>query len=63
MLPLVGIIAGAAAFAGNSASAQAALTGACNTSTLSQPFAAWGDHNTYELAPGGDFENAASGWN
>ena len=62
MLPLAGVIAGVAAFAGTSASAQAALTGACNASMLSQPFAAWGDHNAYELAPGGDFANGASGW-
>ena len=33
---------------------------ACNTSALSQPFAAWGDPASYELAPGGDFETP--GW-
>jgi hypothetical protein len=32
--------------------------GACNTSPLSQPFAPWGDHASYELAPGGDFETS-----
>jgi hypothetical protein len=31
---------------------------ACNTSTLTQPFAPWGDLASYELAPGGDFEKA-----
>jgi hypothetical protein len=30
----------------------------CNTSTLSRPFAPWGDLARYELAPGGDFEKA-----
>lgn len=32
---------------------------ACNTSTLAQPFAPWADLASYELAPRGDFENAA----
>ena len=32
---------------------------ACNTSTLTQPFAPWADLASYELAPRGDFENAA----
>ena len=31
---------------------------ACNTSTLTQPFAPWADLASYELAPRGDFENA-----
>jgi hypothetical protein len=45
-------------------SAQAALvsTGACNSATLSTPFARWGDTNLYELVPGGDFEAAPSSW-
>jgi hypothetical protein len=44
--------------------AQAALirTGACDTSSLSQPFRSWGDANSYKLAPGGDFEGSLSGW-
>lgn len=33
--------------------------GACNTSALTQPFATWGDSVSYELAPGGDFEQAS----
>ena len=53
--------AGAVALSG-AASAQAALSGACNTSPLTKPFAAWGDNNTYELAPGGDFTAGAPGW-
>ena len=32
----------------------------CNDAALSQPFAAWGDLASYEIAPGGDFES--SGW-
>jgi hypothetical protein len=46
------------------ASAQAALlsTGACNESTLSQPFAQWGDSSSYELLPQGDFEGSLSQW-
>jgi hypothetical protein len=45
-------------------SAQAALisTGACNSATLSHPFARWGDQNSYELVSGGDFEGSLSGW-
>ncbi len=36
---------------------------ACNLSPLSRPFAPWGDYAQYELAPGGDFEQAGdSGW-
>ena len=31
---------------------------ACNTSPLTRPFAPWGDLASYELARGGDFENA-----
>ena len=62
LLPLAGAIAGVVAFAATAATAQAALAGACNTSPLSQPFAAWGDQNPYELAPGGDFQNGAPGW-
>jgi hypothetical protein len=44
--------------------AQAALirTGACDTSSLSQPFRSWGDGNSYKLAPGGDFEGSLAGW-
>jgi hypothetical protein len=46
------------------APAQAALlsTGACNGAALSQPFAQWGDTNSYELVPQGDFEGSLSQW-
>lgn len=45
-------------------SAQAALVSAtaCNEATLTQPFLKWGDTNSYELVPGGDFEGSLSGW-
>ena len=60
----------AAAFVGlalagaGAGAAQAALisTNACDTSTLSQPFTAWGDTSSYKLVPGGDFESGAGGW-
>jgi hypothetical protein len=44
--------------------AQAALisTSACNEAPLSQPFLRWGDANSYELIPGGDFEGTLGGW-
>jgi hypothetical protein len=31
----------------------------CNNAPLTQPFARWADPASYELAPGGDFENSA----
>ena len=45
-------------------SASAALIGGgtCPTASLSQPFAAWGDSNSYELVPGGSFESSLAGW-
>jgi hypothetical protein len=33
----------------------------CDT-TVSQPFARWGDKNHYVLVPGGSFESGAAGW-
>jgi hypothetical protein len=46
------------------AGAQAALvsTGACSEAELAQPFARWGDSNSYELVPQGDFEGSLSQW-
>jgi hypothetical protein len=35
---------------------------ACEDSPLSQPFLAFGDARSYELAPGGDFEGSPSSW-
>jgi hypothetical protein len=50
------------AFSAAPAGAALISTGACNEATLTQPFARWGDTNTYELAPGGDFEHSLAGW-
>jgi hypothetical protein len=46
------------------ASARAALisTDPCDSATLTQPFAPWGDSNSYKLVPGGDFEGSYAGW-
>ena len=41
--------------------AQADLLSSCPPAGVSQPFAAWGDPASYELAPGGDFESSAWG--
>jgi hypothetical protein len=48
----------------SAAPAQAALvsTGACDSATLSQPFASSGDTNDYKLVPGGSFESGTTGW-
>ena len=48
----------AAAFALPASAARADLINlnTCNTSVLRQPFAPWGDIASYELSPGGDFE-------
>ena len=61
---LVGALTGLALLVTSGASAQAAVisTSACNGATLSQPFKSWGDTNSYELLPGGDFEGSLSGW-
>jgi len=57
----VGCALGAAVSLGCSASvAGAALISLtpCSSAAVSQPFAPWGDDASYELAPGGDFENS-----
>jgi hypothetical protein len=71
---LIGVLGAAVGLASASAAmtltlfaaapAQAALiaTGACNEAALSEPFQQWGDRNSYELVPGGDFEGSLSGW-
>lgn len=53
-----------ALLAASASAAQASLINlnACNNSTLSQPFAPWGDNSSYELAPGGDFEMGSPAW-
>jgi hypothetical protein len=46
------------------AAAGAALisSGTCPATSLSHPFAAWGDSSSYELVPGGSFEGSIAGW-
>jgi hypothetical protein len=46
------------------ASAGAALinSGTCPLTTLSHPFAAWGDSSSYQLVPGGSFDGSLAGW-
>lgn len=60
---------GAALFAAAAIAAPAAnagvlvaSAGGCPTHTLTQPFAPWGDGNSYFLAPGGAFENGDPAW-
>jgi hypothetical protein len=49
---------------GGTAPAGAALinSGTCPATTLSHPFAAWGDSSSYEQVPGGSFEGSLAGW-
>ncbi len=42
--------------------ADAATAPTCPATTLSTPFAAWGDTNSYSLIAGGNFEGTLSGW-
>lgn len=60
----LGAVTAGIALAGLPATSSAALisTGTCDNSTLSQPFAKWGDDNQYKLVPGGNFEGSLSGW-
>ena len=60
----LGALTAGIALAGLPATSSAALlsTNACDNSTLSQPFAQWGDNNEYKLVSGGDFEGSLSGW-
>jgi hypothetical protein len=37
-------------------------SGTCPATTLSQPFAPWGDSASYEAVPGGSFEGTLPGW-
>jgi hypothetical protein len=57
LLSLLGVL-----FTGATAQAALVSSGACNEASLSQPFLRWGDTNTYELLPGGDFEGSLAGW-
>ncbi|HEY5197559.1 MAG TPA: hypothetical protein VIJ51_11105 [Solirubrobacteraceae bacterium] len=49
-------------FAASQAEASVINLGACDSSSLSQPFLAWGDSSSYKLAPGGDFEGPTTDW-
>jgi hypothetical protein len=53
---------GIAVLSGAPARAALISTDACDNSSLSQPFSAWGDTSQYKLVPGGSFEGGASGW-
>jgi hypothetical protein len=63
---LIAGLTGAALFAALPGSASAGVLVAsapsCDNGATSQPFAQWGDANSYFLAPGGGFENGAAGW-
>jgi hypothetical protein len=51
------------AIAGTAAAGAALInSGTCPTTSLSHPFAAWGDSSSYELAPGASFEGSLAGW-
>ena len=60
----LGAVTAGIALAGLPATSSAALIsgGACDNSTLSQPFAHYGDSNEYKLVSGGNFEGSLSGW-
>ena len=60
----LGAVTAGIALAGLPATSSAALIsgGACDNSTLSQPFAQYGDSNQYKLVSGGNFEGSLSGW-
>jgi hypothetical protein len=51
-----------AAVAAIAATSPAASAATCGARTLGNPFARFGDTNSYFLAPGGSFESGASGW-
>jgi hypothetical protein len=66
-IALVAGLTGAALFAALPGSASAGVLVAsapsCDNGATSQPFAQFGDSNSYFLAPGGNFESGAAGWN
>jgi hypothetical protein len=59
-------LTGAALFAAAPSAASAGLlvqsAPSCDNGAVSQPFAQFGDNNSYFLAPGGNFEGDASAW-
>ncbi len=57
------LVAGIVALPAGSAQAATSSASTCVAPLLSQPFLPFGDHNAYELAPGGDFgDGTATGW-
>jgi hypothetical protein len=65
-IALLGTLTGAALFAAGPSTASAGVLVAsapnCDNGAVSQPFAQFGDDNSYFLSPGGDFENGAGEW-
>src|SRR3954470_11717984 len=65
-IALITGLTGAALFAALPGSASAGILVAsapdCDNGANSQPFAQWGDDNSYFLAPSGNFESGAAGW-
>ena len=63
-LLLAGLLGGLALVVLPAASAKATLinTDSCDNAPLTQPFAPWGDSNSYKAVPGGDFEGSLAGW-
>ena len=65
LLALKGMVGALALVCIPVASAQATPlinTDACDNAPLTQPFAQFGDSNSYKLVPGGDFEGSLTGW-
>jgi hypothetical protein len=64
-MALMGALTGAALFAAVPAADAGVLVESapsCDNGSVSQPFAQFGDENSYFLAPGGNFEAAGSAW-
>jgi hypothetical protein len=61
-LGLVVALAFAVLPAASATALQLINTDPCDNATLTQPFAPFGDSNSYKLVPGGDFEGSLSGW-
>jgi hypothetical protein len=65
-IALLGTLTAAALFAAGPSTASAGLlvrsAPSCDNGAVSQPFAQFGDDNSYFLAPGGDFEAGAGEW-
>lgn len=56
-------IAATAAFSGSAIAGDDSSTAGCPVVPTVQPFAPWQDLGQYFLAPGGDMEGGAAGWN